>query len=101
MNIKIPKKFENILKKNDVYHSELLRLNDDFTNWTKENRLEFFPEYTDHGSEHIQSVLDTAESIINEQSFSILTPEDIYVLISSILLHDSAMHIENLAYGHY
>lgn len=94
MNIKIPEKFENILKKNDVYHSEILRLNDDFTNWTKENRLEFFPEYTDHGSEHIQSVLDTAESIINEQSFSILTPEDIYVLISSILLHDSAMHLE-------
>lgn len=94
LNIKIPEKFENILRKNDVYYSEIVRLNNDFTKWTKDNKLEFFPEYTDHGSEHIQSVLDTAENIINEQSFSILTPEDIYVLISSILLHDSAMHID-------
>jgi HD superfamily phosphodiesterase len=74
--------------------SEILRLSADFSDWVKDNKLEFFPEYTDHGIEHIQSVLNTAEEIISDSSWDIITPEDVYVLISSIFLHDSAMHLD-------
>lgn len=93
MTLTVPIKFKKILDTNDLYMSEILRLTTDFSNWIKDNNLEFFPEYTDHGIEHIQSVLDTAEDIISEASWNILTAEDVYVLISAVLLHDSAMHI--------
>ena len=42
-------------------------------------------------------MLDTAEEIITEDSWEILTPEDIYVLTSSIFLHDCAMHLNKAA----
>lgn len=93
MSLVLPKKFVNILE-GTKYHGEILTVLEKFTDWIKDNRLEFFPEYTDHGIDHIQSVLNTSEQIITEKSWEILTPEDIYVLISAILLHDCAMHID-------
>jgi len=94
MTLFIPTKFEKILKQNNVYHAETLRLISKFSEWIKENKVEFFPEYTDHGIEHIQSVLNTAENITNDKAFDLLNSEDIFVLVSSILLHDCAMHID-------
>lgn len=94
ITLTLPTKFENTLKQNDIYRGEVLKLITKFSGWIKHISPEFFPEYTDHGIEHIQSVLDTAENIINDASWEILTPEDIYVLVSSILLHDSAMHLD-------
>lgn len=93
MSIIIPKKLENIIKTDNLLFSSLLKNNEHFSQWMSENRLEFFPEYTDHGSEHINCVLNTAEEIISPLSFDILTPSDVYVLCTSILLHDCAMHI--------
>ncbi len=94
MTLTLPTKFKTILNKSPRYEAETLRLITDFSDWVKDNSLEFFPEYTDHGIDHIQSVLNTAETIINTSSWDILTPEDVFVLISAILLHDSAMHID-------
>ena len=94
MTLVLPEKFEAILSKNDRYRAETLRLTTTFSDWVQENTLEFFPEYTDHGIDHIQSVLNTAETIISLSSWQMLTPEDIFVLVSAILLHDSAMHID-------
>ncbi|MGA9045948.1 HD domain-containing protein, partial [Sulfuricurvum sp.] len=94
ITLTLPTKFENILKQNENFRGETITLIGKFSDWIKHNYLEFFPEYTDHGIEHIQDVLDTSAHIINDATLDILTPEDIYVLIASILLHDSAMHID-------
>jgi molecular chaperone HtpG len=55
--------------------------------------LFFFPEYTDHGPNHISSVLGAAEALIHEKSWPLVTPEDAAVLIVATLLHDSSMHL--------
>ncbi|MCA9773220.1 MAG: hypothetical protein KC466_12480, partial [Myxococcales bacterium] len=57
------------------------------------NELRFFPEYTDHGSRHIETVLTTCSSIIRDDAFEHTTPEDVAALVLSVLLHDVAMHL--------
>lgn len=87
MGLFIPHKLDEILKKDNRNHTEINRIINEFSVLIKDNKVEFFPEYTDHGLQHIQSVLNTAEEILNEESFNIINSEDIYVLISSIILH--------------
>ena len=89
----LPKKFEDIVKGNQKIHGATKIALSKFSDWLSMNQLIFFPEYTDHGINHIQDVLNSAEDLLTEESFKILTAEDIYVLTSSILLHDCAMHI--------
>lgn len=57
----------------------------------KNTGLFFFPEYTDHGPDHISGVLATAVKLIPDKSWRLLTPEDGVVLAISALLHDAAM----------
>src|SRR4051794_32502502 len=52
-----------------------------------------FPEYTDHGVTHFQRVLDATAELLTSESESLLTVEDIAVLIIAVLLHDAAMHM--------
>ncbi len=91
--IEIPKRFDKILKNDQRLQGALKTTTAKFCEWLYPNKLVFFPEYTDHGTRHIQDVLNTADSIIRLDALEALTPEDIYVLVLSILLHDCAMHI--------
>ncbi len=61
----------------------------------RDNKLPFFPAYTDHGDAHAQAVLDTAIRLIPEQVWDeeLLEPADAAVLIGAILLHDLGLHI--------
>lgn len=59
----------------------------------KDNKTVFFPEYTDHGITHLNEVLLTADSIISDESWLNLTPQDAAAMVISVLLHDCAMHI--------
>lgn len=93
MNINIPKKFNKIISLNQNLYGSLTSTFARFSDWINDNKLEFFPEYTDHGIQHINSVLNSSEDLISEESYDLLTPNDIYVLCVSILLHDCAMHI--------
>lgn len=93
MELSLPIKFKNIIKNDASLDGELLMVISKFTEWFSANNTEFFPEYTDHGIKHVQSVLNTAEEIISPASWDILSPEDVYVLALSVLLHDCAMHI--------
>lgn len=93
MKITIPKKFEEILSKNGKIYGVILKVTSDFSDWLTDNKTEFFPEYTDHGVDHIDSVLKTASEIITEGSYQLMTPQDMYVLVMAVLLHDCAMHI--------
>ncbi|EDM64882.1 Chaperone protein [Moritella sp. PE36] len=93
MKLFLPEKFRKKINTKTNLSGALDTLVDTFSDWLTNNKTEFFPEYTDHGIDHIQSVLNTAEEIISDDAWDILTPEDIYVLTSSVLLHDCAMHI--------
>ncbi len=53
----------------------------------------FFPDYTDHGPDHVQDVLVTAQGLIRDEAYPHLTPADVATLALSVLLHDVAMHL--------
>ncbi|GAA0061923.1 HD domain-containing protein [Clostridium sp. CTA-1] len=64
-----------------------------FSPIVKENKLEFFPEYTDHGFAHINKTLEIADKIIDDETFGKLNTLDVGVIILSIFLHDLGMHL--------
>jgi Histidine kinase-, DNA gyrase B-, and HSP90-like ATPase len=62
------------------------------------SKLPFFPDYTDHGYEHLSKVIEIAAKLIPETAHAICTPEDTAVLIFSILLHDLALHLSEAGF---
>jgi molecular chaperone HtpG len=60
--------------------------------------LPFFPDYTDHGLQHIQAVLRTADALIPENGRAHLSAGDAAVIITSVLLHDLGMHLTEDGY---
>jgi molecular chaperone HtpG len=93
MKIKIPKKFNK--KLSGDYSSYIQNSISDFSAIYNDNKLEFFPEFTDHGIEHIEDVLITASNLISDETYEFLTEKDIAVLIMSVILHDFGMHISS------
>lgn len=92
--MKIPEVFNRLLLTDEKLNSCILQIISDFQPILKDNKLYFFEEYTDHGIEHIESVLNAAAEIITEDSYALLSAKDIGILIMSIILHDLGMHIE-------
>jgi hypothetical protein len=92
--MKIPLKFIEILNKNQVANSIILDVITSFEPIFNDNKLYFFEEFTDHGINHIEKVLESAEFIISDASFDNINANEVAVLILSIILHDLGMHIE-------
>ncbi|MDT5268658.1 MAG: molecular chaperone HtpG [Acidobacteriota bacterium] len=84
---------QEILQRNDLLNGSTHYALGVISPWFEDNKLVFFPEYTDHGIRHIQEVFDTTEALIPKGGWEILTPEDVATLILAIILHDCAMHI--------
>ncbi len=59
----------------------------------KRNEAPFFPDYTDHGIEHVESVLRTSELIIGDQAWEVFSRQDAAVLALATLAHDLGMLI--------
>jgi molecular chaperone HtpG len=59
----------------------------------KRNEAFFFPEYTDHGIEHIEAVIHTAWALATPEARKRMTAQDCACLILSVVLHDFAMHL--------
>ena len=57
------------------------------------SRPVFFPEYTDHGPQHFEMVLNTCEALIPHESRKRFTSSDAALLIGGVLLHDLGMHL--------
>ncbi len=57
------------------------------------NEAPFFPDYTDHGVRHIESVLKTCELLIADKAWEVFTREDAAVLVLATLAHDLGMLI--------
>ena len=67
-----------------------------------DNKLPFFPDYTDHGTDHINCVLQSEVELIpsevwegsrRESRLRLLCDADAAVIIGATLLHDIAMHL--------
>jgi len=89
--LKIPNKLSDILEQPQMAVIESCAYK--YGQILHDNKVIFFPEYTDHGIEHVESVLLSAIKIISEESYEYLNADDVMVLILSIILHDLGMHI--------
>lgn len=87
----VPRLYELCERRNDL----LISLEKTLLNYGEiiSEKLDFFPEYTDHGKNHFWFVLSTASSLIPDDAWSVVTPEDGIALTFSILLHDLGMHL--------
>ena len=81
------------LSKNVALDGAVKQSFESFRIWIQNSHLPFFPEYTDHGWNHITDVILSASGLISERAWDIVTPSDAAVLLMSVLLHDSAMHL--------
>lgn len=91
--IEIPTRTRNLLGKNSKYQGFVFTCISNLKSWLGDNKTIFFPEYTDHGFTHLEEVLLTSDSIISDESWSHMTAPDAAAMITSILLHDCAMHL--------
>jgi molecular chaperone HtpG len=91
--IKIPELFQQKLAKSSVLKAAVSNSFTQFEPWLASSGMPFFPGFTDHGPRHISDVLDTAASLISDESQNLITAEDVAVLCIAILLHDCAMHL--------
>ncbi|MRS17957.1 hypothetical protein GJV08_02155 [Enterobacteriaceae bacterium RIT692] len=91
--LNIPIQIQEKLNLDPGLHSEVIGSLNEFLPWIADNKLIFFPDYTDHGTNHIQEVLNTVCSIITDESWEVLTSHDASAICISILLHDCAMHL--------
>lgn len=98
--LRLPENLEKILDKSNITDLEYLGkigniLNDLNNLLIERNFLNnyFFPEYTDHGLNHITCVLNTASELIHPESIRHLNGLDVYILVGAVVCHDIAMNL--------
>lgn len=78
-----------------------------FEPWLLDSKLPFFPDYTDHGIRHLESVIATAYSLISSRISRADRPRspaeclwagDVAVLILATLFHDLALHFSEASF---
>jgi len=91
--IAIPSRLKKKLELNVELDGYVRSTLSDFEPWLEDNKLVFFPEYTDHGPDHVRDVIATASSLIADHAWRQVTAEDAALIVLSSLLHDCAMHL--------
>ena len=79
--INLPSKLEVILNQNEELGTILFNSLISFSHILKENKLYFFPEYTDHGINHIESVLESIDNLISDDTLRVLSANDVGILL--------------------
>ncbi len=94
MKITLPKRFKDIIQESR-YEGVVNTAIVNYSDLLRESRFYFFPEYTNHGIEHINDILLSTEKLISEKTFEekILTGDDICFYILAVIIHDIGMHI--------
>ncbi len=90
----IPPKLRQLLA-GTACEAPILKLADAVGTVLGSNTMPFFPAYTDHGTEHVEQLLDASLRLIPDAVWKadLLHDLDGAVLVGACLLHDLAMHI--------
>lgn len=91
--MKIPSRLNELLAKDTGLHASVLDAITTVSPWAKDNKTVFFPEYTDHSLVHMTEVLASADSLISDNSWPLVTAQDATAILLSVLLHDCALHL--------
>ncbi len=92
--IQIPARLREVLERDRQLHGCVILTLNAFEPWLKSSGMPFFPEYTDHGPQHVEDTLLTAEALITDEAYTTITPADVAALALSVLIHDCAMHLD-------
>lgn len=99
-SIAVPKKIHALLKNDQRLSGSIESAASTIAPWFYDNKLTFFPDYTDHGISHINNVLASIENQITDLSWEILSPADAAAIVSSVIYHDCAMHLTTDGFNH-
>lgn len=91
--MRLPARFDEVLKRNQKLYGSVHSTLSTFESWLRQNKLPFFPEYTDHSDNHVGQVLVAAQALIKEEAWELISPDDVAVLALAVLVHDSGMHL--------
>lgn len=94
VEIQLPSQLDDLIRSDTSFEAAISQARRDFGPILRANKLTFFPEYPDHGIEHIQNVISTAYGLVRDNARELLTAADGAVLVLSIILHDLALHLE-------
>ncbi len=99
--IEIPKQLKQLLLDSDL-EAPIRALADRVGEILADNKLQFFPDYTDHGIDHVNLVLKSEVELVPKEVWAgcekdsdqqLLCDADAAVIIGATLLHDIAMHL--------
>jgi molecular chaperone HtpG len=99
--IQFPDRLKHLLEKSP-YEAAVRDLANRVGEILADNKMTFFPDYTDHGVAHINDVLASEVQLIPEEVWNttqpgtskpLLTDADAAVIIGATLLHDLGMHL--------
>lgn len=95
MAIEFPARLNDLLKDDGKLQSAIRALANRAGEIVTDNKLPFFPDYTDHGVNHINDVLKSEVELIPDEVWNLhlLGAADATVIIGATLLHDLAMHL--------
>lgn len=91
--IVLPTRLRNLLETDRSLKGAVDLTLADFELWLGDNKLAFFPDYTDHGPVHVRDVIESAVALIADPAWPALTAADAAALVLSAVLHDCAMHL--------
>lgn len=91
--MRLPKDLEKLLKKDINLQNQVNQVISFTTPILKRNESPLFPDFTDHGLEHIELVTQTAWSLMTDSARKLTSSGDAAILILSCILHDIAMHL--------
>lgn len=93
MMIDLPNRLKTLLEKQDSLNAAVFGTLATVSPLVASSSLPFFPDYTEHGIDHLRSVLRTADALIPDSCRQELTAADAATLILAVLLHDLGMHL--------
>jgi hypothetical protein len=93
LTVREPEQLKDKLASDRNMRSAVDALIVDFEPWFKDSKLPFFPDYTDHGINHVEDVLTSAASLVSDAAWGSVTAQDAGMLIIATLLHDCALHL--------
>lgn len=89
----IPDRFHALISSNRRYSEIVSAFAEDLELFLSSQPPAFFPEYTEHGPQHISEVLSTAEALMRAEAWSSFSSSDAVVLVLGTILHDAALHL--------
>ena len=91
--ITYPTNFDDLLRSNPALRAEIDSAVGLVSEVLNVSKLPFFTDYTNHGFNHLNSVLEIADKLVSSTARQIFSAEDVTILTFSILLHDLALHL--------